>query len=101
MSREDLIRRYQELGRQAERAGLMGKLAVIYDDFIADLQRLDGADFRVRMMTTADAAPYLGVAPETVAEWCRQGRLTGARRTSGTTGDWRIPSTTVYGYLQH
>lgn len=42
--------------------------------------------------TTSEAAEVAGVKPATVAEWCKDGRLSGAWKT-GTDGggEWRVP----------
>lgn len=42
--------------------------------------------------STADAAELAGVKPSTVAEWAKDGRLSGAWKTGADGGgEWRIP----------
>lgn len=64
---------------------------------VRQLRELGGADLPDRMLTTEGAARILGVkSPRTVERWCREGRFDGAYRTSGDTGQWRLPSRSVY-----
>jgi excisionase family DNA binding protein len=48
---------------------------------------------RVRYLTTAEAATQLGVSRQSVAAWCRSGRLAAHHRTPGGVsgrGEWRL-----------
>lgn len=54
-------------------------------------RRLEGAleqAAELQEVSTGEAAPFLGIKPESVAALCRRGRLPGASRVAGV---WRIP----------
>lgn len=46
-----------------------------------------------------DAAPVIGCEPATLRRKCAAGLIPGAWRTSGETGDWRIPFSTLKPFL--
>lgn len=41
------------------------------------------------LLTAAEAARIIHVEPDTITQWCRDGKLDGAFQTPG--GQWRIP----------
>lgn len=58
----------------------------------SDKERNGGDNY----LTTSEAGRRLGVAPRTVARWCRDERLPNAIKTGEEgDGEWRIPSTDV------
>ena len=54
------------------------------------LHDIDGQAATDRV-TCFEAARYLGISATTVQRWCKRGRFPGAEKTSGETGEWRIP----------
>jgi excisionase family DNA binding protein len=70
--------------------------AALLDDVIAILEGVDGREAAAgRDLTTREAAAVMGLDSRTVERYCRAGRLPGAFKTSGETGDWRVPSTAI------
>lgn len=61
-----------------------------------DLEQPNGLDDDVpELLTTAEAADWLGVTADTVAKWCREGRIPDASKTSPDGGEWRIPASSL------
>ena len=77
---------YVRLRAQVEASALL-------DDVIAMLERVDGTETAAgRDLTTRQAAERLGIrSHRTIERFCREGRFPSAYRTSGATGEWRIP----------
>jgi len=95
MGRTDLVERYQRMADDAKLTGSMAPLDRVYLQVVRDLKALTGLSGLDALLTGKAAAKRLGVAPCTVADWCKDGRLPGARKTSGKTGEWRIPESSV------
>ena len=81
---------YGRLRAQVEATALL-------DEVIAILERVDGTETAAgRDLTTRETAARLGLANHrTVEQYCRAGRLPGAYKTSGETGDWRVPAAAI------
>jgi len=75
------------LRRQVDEAALLG-------DVLAQLDQVDGVDTRAgHDLTTRAAAEQLGLASHrTIERYCREGRFPNAYKTSGASGDWKIPA---------
>lgn len=74
------------LHAQVDAAALLGEILDL-------LERVDGAEAVAgRDLTTREAAALLGLDSRTIERYCRAGRLPGAFKTSGETGDWRVPA---------
>jgi hypothetical protein len=95
MRLEELMTLYERRAAEAREHGSTAPLERVYALVLEDLRRLDGVGSPDRVMDTAEAASALGVRPKTVRSWCGEGRFAGARRTSGKTGEWRIPAAEV------
>ena len=95
MTLDELTTHYEQRRAEAERHAATAPLATVYALVLEDLRSLDGVAISDRMMTTAEAAAVLTVAPKTVAKWTAEGRFEGARKTSGA-GQWRLPARSVY-----
>lgn len=64
----------------------------------ADTQRaqdLDQLDNVPQLLTTAEAADWLGVTSDTVAKYCREGKIPDAAKTGSDGGEWRIPASSL------
>lgn len=87
----DVYRRRREEAKQLE---ARADLAAVYGIVIAELEQLDvlGPD---RMLTVQEVAELEGVAATTVRRRCQAGQYEGAEKTSGDTGDWRIPASAL------
>ncbi len=82
---------------EALETGATAPVAKLADVILQQLETLDGNDKSVtRLMTTAEAAKVFSVSDKTIRGWCRRRRFPGATKTSGPTGDWRIPASDVY-----
>lgn len=81
---------YGRLRAQVDAAALLGEV-------IEQLERVDGTEtVGGRDLTTRETAELLGLANHrTVEHYCRAGRLPGAYKTSGETGDWRVPAAAI------
>jgi excisionase family DNA binding protein len=92
MTVAELIERYETLANEAEAVHSTAPLEAVYRRIADELKAL-GYDVvgPGKLLTTREAARYLGLKPATVRKRCRAGRYPGARLTSGDTGDWRIP----------
>lgn len=99
MTVEELIERYERQRRHAEAVESRVPEARLLEVVLEDLRELDGVEAGPRWFTTEEAADRLGLAPKTVADWCRRSRdpedpfdkLPNARKTSEG-GEWRIPA---------
>ncbi len=71
--------------------------AVLLGEVLELLERVDGTETAPgRDLTTRETAALLGLANHrTVEQYCRAGRLPGAYKTSGETGDWRVPAAAI------
>ena len=71
--------------------------SALLDDVISMLERVDGTETASgHDLTTRRAAALLGLDNHrTVERYCRAGRLPGAYKTSGETGDWRVPAAAI------
>jgi excisionase family DNA binding protein len=92
----ELIARIEERARLADLTGSVAPVANVCRLFIRELGQLDGLETAGRWLDTAEAADVLGVSEKTVRRWCGDGRFPSARKTSGDTGEWRIPAAEVY-----
>lgn len=93
----ELIRAYRERQAHAERTQATAPLAATYALIIEELEQLaphDAGDD----VTTAEAADLLGMAQPTIARKCGAGEFPNAWKTSGESGDWRIPRSDVDAY---
>jgi len=79
--------------------GYSAPASKVYEVVIDELKALDG-ETDARFVNTEEAAKIAGCAPKTVAKWAKEGRLSGAVKTSQKdgkkTGEWRIPAASVY-----
>ena len=96
MTRAELCAEWQRRKAEALETGATAPVAKLANVILDQLERLDGHDGTARLMTTADAATVLRVSKKTIRGWCGKGRFPGATKTSGRSGDWRIPSSDVY-----
>ena len=99
MTMAELVREYERRRLEAERHGASAPLASVYSVVLDDLRSLDGVGTPDRLMSTVEAAKMLGVARKTVASWALEGCFPNARKTSGESGEWRIPARDVYAVL--
>ena len=93
----ELVEEYERRKVVGARHDSRAPVAKVYACVLDELRSLDGSDAEHRLMTTAEAATVLAVCPKTVARWASSGVLEGAYKTSGESGEWRIPATSVYG----
>lgn len=91
MTVDELIHRYEQLAEEAGAVHATAPLDAVYARIADELKALGYAVGPGKLLTTREAAGYLGLKPATVRKRCRAGRYPGARLTSGDTGDWRIP----------
>ena len=96
MNRAELVADWQRRKAEALEAGTTAPVAKLADVILRQLNDLDGCGNPARMMTTAEAATVLSVSEKTVRAWCCRRRFAGACKTSGQSGDWRIPASEVY-----
>lgn len=89
----ELLAEYERRRMHADRTGATAPVWAVYDLVIEELERVAG-DIS-EDLTTADVAGLLKVCPTTVARKAAAGAFPGARKTSGETGDWRIPREAV------
>ncbi len=85
----DLIEKYQQRIIDSERDGSTAPVARLLTSVVADLRELDDGNQAV-MVSTTEAACRARLAPKTIRQRCRDGRIRGARKTSPH-GEWRIP----------
>lgn len=87
----DLAREFQD---QAELARSLKdeRFADVLDQVARRITTAVAAGAELQDVSTADAAPVLGILPESVATACRRGRIPGARKIAG---EWRIPVRTL------
>lgn len=96
MKLAELVAVYERRAREAEATGASAPVDRLYRLVIRELGNVDGVDAAGRWLGTAEAADVLGVSEKTVRRWCGDGRFPSARKTSGDTGEWRIPAAEVY-----
>ncbi len=96
MTQAELRAEWQRRKAEALETGATAPVAKLADVILHQLERLDGHDDAVRLMTTAEAATVLSVSEKTIRGWCGRRRFPGAAKTSGRNGDWRIPASDVY-----
>lgn len=97
MKLAELLTRYEQRAREAEVIGAKASVAGLYRLVIRELGDVDGVEIAGRWLDTAEAGEVLGVSEKTIRRWCSDGRFPSARKTSGDTGEWRIPAADVYG----
>ena len=92
----------QLAARRADCARLRAHVdgAALLDEVLALLEDVDGrpAIGADGDLTTAEAGELLGRAARTIERACRAGEFPSAYRTSGASGDWRIPPGDVEAY---
>lgn len=100
MTVADLITRVAEWRAELARLRATVDAVALLDEFAAMLEQLDGTETAAgRDLNTREAAVQLGVGSHrTVERWCRETRFPHAYRTSGATGDWRIPAGDLEGF---
>lgn len=100
MTLDEVLVRLAALRADYARTDAHMKAAALLDDVIALLDQVDGTAAVVgRDLTTRQAAERLGIrSHRTIERFCREGRFPSAYRTSGATGDWRIPGADVDGF---
>lgn len=96
MNVDDLVVRYERRRAEALRIGAMAPAAKVYDEVLEDIRRLDGTPETGRMVDTAEAARLLSLCSTTIRRKCAAGEIEGAVKTSGATGDWRMPIASIY-----
>ena len=96
MTRAELLSEWQRRKAEALETGATAPVAKLADVILHQLERLDGHNDAVRLMTTAEAGTVLSVSEKTIRGWCSRRRFPGATKTSGRKGDWRIPASDVY-----
>lgn len=96
----DLLAEYERRREQAAAIGATAPVAKLYERVISELAAVDGVPDTARLMDTAEAAHVLGREAVTVARMCGRGEFEGAHKTSGATGEWRIPAKSVYAKLR-
>ena len=87
----ELVAEWQRRKVEAERVGATAPLSKVYETVIADIEMIDGEGQAAKFVDCNAAAFHLGVTPTTVARWAKAGRFEGAAKTSGKSGEWRIP----------
>lgn len=94
MRLDELLDVYRRRREEAKKLEARADLAAVYGVVIAELEDLDvvGPD---RMLTVGEVAELEGVADTTIRRRCKAGRYKGAEKTSGETGDWRIPASAL------
>lgn len=92
MTLAELIEDYERRRREAVEVGATAPLSKVYGRVLEELQSIDGLEAGVPWLDTAEVAAIAGVVRKTVAKWCAEGRFPGARKTSSSTGEWRIPA---------
>ena len=98
MTRGELLEKYQRQRAEAAELGTMLPAAKAFEVFIDDLLHLDGMEDAERSVGAKEACAYFGVGQPTFARWCREKRFSGAYKTSGDNGEWRIPVSSMYSY---
>lgn len=68
------------------------RFAAVQEEAAARLEAAIREGAELQDVSTTDAAPVLGIEPESVATACRRGRIPGARKIAG---QWRIPVRTL------
>lgn len=96
MKLAELLTRYEQRAREAEVIGAKASVAGLYRLVIRELGDVDGVEVAGRWLDTAEAGEVLGVSEKTIRRWCSDGRFPNARKTSGDTGEWRIPAAEIY-----
>lgn len=92
MTRQELLARLAAQRADAARLRRQADESALLDDVIALVEQLDGRDIHQgRDLTTREVAEELGLDNITIERYCRTNRFPGAYKTSGETGDWRIP----------
>jgi hypothetical protein len=92
----DLVRDLERRRAEAERVQATAPLATVYGEMLDLLRQVDGTERLTGYVNTHEAARMLGLAPKTVMNWCRQGRIIGAMKTSGSNGGvWRVPVASI------
>jgi len=94
MRLDELLETYRRRRGEAKQLQSRGALAEMYEVVIAELEKLDvlGPD---RMLTAAEVAELEGVGETTIRRRCKAGQYDGAEKTSGDTGEWRIPTSAI------
>lgn len=96
MKLAELIVELEHLAREAAATESVAPTAKIYRHLLSKLSRVDGLGMAGHWLDTAEAADVFGVSDKTIRRWCSDGRFPNARKTSGDTGEWRIPAAEVY-----
>jgi hypothetical protein len=95
MTITELITRYEERRREAERIGATAPLAQVYALVHEELSQLDSLNHGPRLMRAPEVAQRLGISAKTVANRCGAGKVPDARKSSTSGGVWLIPSTGI------
>lgn len=92
----EVLAEYERRRQHAERTGATAPMAAVYDVVIEELEKLQGDT--PDDLSTSEVAELLGMNPQTVARKAAEGIFQGAWKTSGVSGDWRIPRAAVSAY---
>ena len=87
----ELIDRYERRRLEAVRLKASGLLAEAYSLFLEELRGLDGNASDGGYVNTRQASEILNLDSRTVARKAQRGEINGAMKTSGKSGEWRIP----------
>jgi len=90
----ELLTVYRRRREDAERHGAQGKIAQFYAVVIAELEDLEAVSPEQKL-TAQEVAEIEGVTDTTIRRQCKAGQWPGAEKTSGETGEWRIPARLV------
>lgn len=90
----ELLETYRRRREDAEQHRSEGPLAQFYDVVIGELEDLEAVSPEQKL-SAQEVAEIEGVTDTTIRRQCKAGKWPGAKKTSGETGEWRIPARLV------
>lgn len=90
----ELLETYRRRREEAEQHGSIGLIADFYAIVIGELEDLEAVSPEQKL-SAQEVAEIEGVTDTTIRRQCKAGKWPGAEKTSGETGEWRIPARLV------